>query len=59
MHRESIDGNRIFVIHDFLSAEECARQVERSEAIGYETFAIDGEVYHGYRDNARVILARD
>ena len=56
MHRELIDGDRLFVIHDFLSPEECARQVERSEAVGYETFKIDGEVFHGYRDNARVLL---
>ena len=44
MKRELIDGERIFVIHDFLSADECKRHVERSEAAGYETFTIDGEV---------------
>lgn len=56
MKRELLDGDRIFVIRDFLSAAECQRHVERSEEIGYETFAIDGEVLHGYRDNARVIV---
>ncbi len=56
MKREPIDGDRIFLIHDFLSAEECARQIERSEAVGFETFTIDGEVLHGYRDNARAIV---
>ena len=56
MKRESIDGDRIFKIHDFLSPSECERHVQRSEAIGYETFAIDGEVFHGFRDNARLIL---
>lgn len=56
MKREAIDGDRIFTISDFLSTEECERHIERSEAIGYETFTIDGEVYHGYRDNSRVIL---
>ena len=56
MKRELIDGDRIFVIHDFLSADECKRHVERSEAAGYETFTIDGEVIHGFRDNARLIV---
>jgi len=56
MKRETIDGNNIFVIHDFLSSDECERHVELSEAIGYETFTIDGEVYLGYRNNARVIV---
>ena len=56
MKRETIDGDRIFVIHDFLSSDECKRHIERSEAIGYETFTIGGEVFHGYRDNARVIV---
>lgn len=59
MKRELIDGNRIFVISEFLSPDECERQIERSEAIGYETFAIDGEVVHGYRDNARVVVDDD
>lgn len=56
MKRETIDGDRIFVIHDFLSTAECESHIERSEAIGYETFTIGGEVFHGYRDNARVIV---
>ncbi|MCO6459008.1 MAG: 2OG-Fe(II) oxygenase [Pirellulaceae bacterium] len=56
MKRESIDGDRIFVIHDFLSPRECRRHIERSEAIGYETFTIDGQVFHGYRDNARLMV---
>ena len=56
MNRESIDGDRIFSIHGFLSADECQRHIERSEAIGYETFAVDGEVIRGYRDNARAIV---
>ena len=56
MKRELIDGHRLFVIHDFLAPGECESHVERSEAIGYETFTIGGEVYHGYRDNARVVV---
>lgn len=55
MHRELIDGENVFVIHDFLSPEECEEQIERSEALGYETFTIDGQVFAAYRNNARLI----
>lgn len=56
MNRELIDGERIFSIDGFLTVDECQRHVGRSEEIGYETFTIDGEVLHGFRDNARVIV---
>ena len=56
MKHELLDGEKIFVIRDFLSRDECERLVERSEAIGYETFTIDGEVFPEFRNNARAIL---
>lgn len=56
MKRELIDGDAVFVIHDFLSSDECEKHIERGEALGFETFTIDGEVYPGYRNNARVIF---
>ena len=56
MRLEAIENDRIFLIHDFLSPDECERHIARSEAVGYETFTIDGEVLHGYRDNGRVIV---
>ena len=60
MHKEALNGNRIFVIHEFLSPGECASFIARSEAKGYEDatittsagFVMDKEI----RDNARLIL---
>ena len=56
MKRQAIDGDRVFAIAGFLSDEECQRHIERSEAIGYETFTIDGDVFPGFRNNARVVV---
>ena len=56
MERELVDGERIFVIGNFLSPEECEGLIARSEAIGYETFSIDGEVFPEYRNNGRVMM---
>ena len=56
MNRKMINGDKVFEIHEFLSCDECERHVERSEGIGYETFTIDGEVFPGYRNNARVVV---
>ena len=36
MHKECIDGDRIFVIYDFLTTEECQSFVVRSEKKGYD-----------------------
>jgi predicted 2-oxoglutarate/Fe(II)-dependent dioxygenase YbiX len=60
MHKESLDGNRIFVIREFLTPDECASFITRSEDAGYEDanistpegFVMDKEI----RDNARLIL---
>ena len=35
MQRQLIAGEHIWVVRDFLSAEECAGWIERTEAIGY------------------------
>lgn len=56
MERELLDGEQIFVLRDFLSPEECESLIERSEAIGYETFTIDGKVFPEFRNNARVMM---
>ena len=59
MHKEHFDGDRIFVIHDFLTGDECRSFITRSENAGYDVASIataagpviDREV----RDNARLI----
>lgn len=35
MEKEELDSTRLFVIHSFLTPEECAALIERSEALGY------------------------
>lgn len=40
MHKECIDGDRVFVIHDFLTAEECQSFIVRSEQSGYDDATI-------------------
>jgi hypothetical protein len=56
MTRELLDGERIFVIHDFLTSDECQALIAGSEALGYETFTVEGEVVPGYRNNARLMV---
>ena len=56
MHLESLDGERIFVIHDLLSAQECEALVARSEALGYEAAAVGGELLPQLRNNGRAFL---
>jgi predicted 2-oxoglutarate/Fe(II)-dependent dioxygenase YbiX len=56
--REVLREPTVFLIHGFLSSEECVSHVERAEALGFEEASIggSGEVYREYRDNDRVIL---
>lgn len=55
MKRELLDGEKVFLIHDFLPLEECRQLIATSEAIGYEAFTIDGEVIAAFRNNARLM----
>ena len=60
MRKECLDGDRIFVIHDFLTAEQCQSFLDRSEREGYDEATITtprGVVKDkGIRDNARLIV---
>ena len=60
MNKVSIDGERIFVIDDFLSSQECRRFIERSELEGYAEATIvtpaGAVMAKEIRDNARLIL---
>lgn len=53
-------GGGVFTIPGFLSAAECAEQIERSEQMGYEEAAIrtaDGDrIYKDARNNDRVLV---
>jgi hypothetical protein len=60
MRKEQLDGDGVFVIHDFFTEEECAAAVARSEAAGYEeapiTTAAGPVMNKGVRDNARAMI---
>lgn len=60
MHKECLDGDRVFVIDDFLTPAQCRSFLEQSERHGYDEATIttsaglvmDKEI----RDNARLVL---
>jgi hypothetical protein len=59
MRKECLDGDRIFVIHDFLPADECDSFIARSEKAGFElasfTTPTGPTINRGIRDNARLM----
>src|SRR4051794_6596741 len=56
MDKERLDGENVFVIHGFLSGEDCDRLIARSEALGYESATVGDVLVTEFRNNARVIL---
>lgn len=56
MTREQLDGDHVFVIHDFLSAAECADLVRLSAGLSWETGTLGGEVVEQVRNNQRVMF---
>lgn len=56
MTREELDSNRIFVLHEFLSTDECEALIRRSEAFSYETGTVGGVIAEGLRNNERVLF---
>jgi hypothetical protein len=60
VRKEQILADTIFVLHGFLSPQECDRHVARAEGLGFREAALGGdglgEVYKEVRDNGRVIF---
>lgn len=60
MHKERIDGDLIFVVHDFLTPAECQSFIKWSEREGYDEATITtmfGAVMDkGVRDNSRFMI---
>jgi hypothetical protein len=56
MTREDLDAGKVFVIHDFLSGEECAALIQRSESLAYERATVANMVFEDVRNNERVLL---
>lgn len=56
MQLETLDAEKVYVVHAFLSPDECGRLIARSEGIGYEAAAVGGELVPLLRNNARAFL---
>ena len=60
MRKESLDGDRVFVIHDFLDEQETAALIARSEGTGFGeapiTTTAGPAMNKEIRDNARLIV---
>jgi hypothetical protein len=59
VRKEELDGQKVYVLHHFLSSEECRLFIRASEALGYEEAPLSspyGAVMDkSVRDNARVM----
>lgn len=56
MNKEVLDPDKVLVIHDFLSGEECAALIRRSESLVYDTGTVADVVLEDVRNNERVLL---
>jgi hypothetical protein len=56
MIKEELDPDKVLVIHDFLSGEECAALIRRSEGLIYEPGTVADVVIEEVRNNERVLL---
>ena len=56
MVKEVLDPGKVLVIHDFLSGEECAALIQRSERFTYERGTVADVVIEDVRNNDRVLL---
>lgn len=54
--KEELDPGRIFVLHKFLSVDECATLIRRGESLEYEPGTVGGVVAEGIRNNERVFI---
>lgn len=51
MIKEVLDKDKVFAIHDFLSGEECAALIRRSESLIYEPGTVADVVMQQVRNN--------
>lgn len=56
MIKEELDPDKVLVIHDFLSGEECTALIRRSEGLIYEPGTVADVVIEEVRNNERVLL---
>jgi hypothetical protein len=56
MTKEVLDPDKVLVIHDFLSGEECVALIRRSEDLVYEPGRVADVVMELVRNNERVLI---
>jgi len=56
MHKEVLDPDKVLVIHDFLSREECTALIRRSEDLAYAPGTVADVVIEQVRNNERVLV---
>lgn len=56
MTKEVLDSDRVFVISDFLSHEECTDLIRRSDSLIYEPGTVADVVIEDVRNNERVLV---
>ena len=56
MTKEELDPEKIFLLRDFLSIDECAALICRSEGLTYKMGTVGGVVAEGIRNNERVLV---
>lgn len=56
MTKEELDPGKVLVIHEFLSSEECAALIRRSEGLTYEPGTVADVVIDDVRNNERVLV---
>lgn len=56
MIKKELDPHKVFILHDFLSSDECVALLHRSEGLRYETGTVGGVVTEGIRNNERVLV---
>jgi prolyl 4-hydroxylase len=54
--KEDLDLNKVFTLHEFLSADECTSLIQRSEGLNYELGTVGDMVAEGIRNNERVFV---
>ena len=56
MTKVDLDPGKVLVINDFLSGEECAALIQKSESFTYERGTVADVVIEDVRNNERVLL---
>jgi hypothetical protein len=56
MTKEQLDGDRVFVIRDFLARAACTELIRRSVGLAWEAGTVAGDVVSDVRNNDRVLF---